>query len=1094
MHRLLRPLPRRMRVLSALLALTVPAWLVRAAPPPGGGPVLSALVTVNGASVAERFEELAGPASDARAAVVLAADMDDDLADAEAVVMERQAPVVAAARRLGIQVVSRYSTGANGLLVHATSSQLSELERLPGVERIEPALRFRPTLSNSVPHIGADDLAASLGYDGHGAVVAVVDSGIDYTHADFGGPGVPAAYEAAALAAETITDTWQGAMLFPSAKIIGGWDFVGPNYTTPALCRPEDEAAGKCTSTPHPDPDPLDRLGHGTHVAGIVAGQGVGDVYHGVAPGAVLVALKIFGPPARGLGVDEEADMVVDAIEWCTRVNLSRPVPGTAPQHVDVINMSLGEEYAQGSRLFDRAVEAAVDAGIVVVASAGNEGTRPFVLSAPAASPNVLGVAGSLPPREGDPGDAVWSGSARGPSKNGALKPDITAPASGIFSAARATGDGGSAANGTSAASPHVAGAAALMRHRSDVEALGLGALDLAALLMNYAQPVVYESVGGESRPVAVTRQGAGRLDVLAAGRGKLLVRVGDMASINLGPISLHRPERFSRRLTVRNLSADTVWFTVSARFRDDDDAGRGISVEVPEPIGDRPIRIPGRGLIEVPVEFQADPVGFSAWSIRGQPATSAATLDELEIDGYLTLSPVTEGGERSADEPVVSVPFYVLPRRASRVHSAGSVAPKEGAGGRLSFANEASFAGDVELFVVPKGAETEDPDERDIAHELDMRRVGVRYGPATGPADQKQLTFGIGLYDAAPVPQVSSYEVYLDTDRDGDPDRRVRTGTQRALGGGGSSEQMVVAVGRWDSQAGTVQDELVVANQPADLYSRVAMFGVPISALGLDEPAPLEFYVVHRGLNEDWLHTPRTDVAPDGAAEPGGPRYRFDLGQVAYEPTRWSLSVEAEQASAVELQPGPGGWAHSFLAVYPDNQFEWRDAQTSVVQPGSGPAPPPGPQPIYLPVTLYAHNIYVVPPPNVMVRQALDALGEVSRLRMVYDVENYVNAAESAQRKYWFDGREGIWMITSYRTGVRVEFSRWLDRGWIKRPGDDWRCWAIDEHMLLWPEMVDRLRREYPAKGWRFDGTGRGRRGGREVWKRAATRCRRAE
>ena len=62
------------------------------------------------------------------------------------------------------------------------------------------------------------------GRTGKDVTVAVVDTGVDYTHADFGGPGLPAAYAAASQAAETIGDTWAGQPLFPTAKVVGGWD------------------------------------------------------------------------------------------------------------------------------------------------------------------------------------------------------------------------------------------------------------------------------------------------------------------------------------------------------------------------------------------------------------------------------------------------------------------------------------------------------------------------------------------------------------------------------------------------------------------------------------------------------------------------------------------------------------------------------------------------------------------------------------------------------------------------------------------------------------------------------------------------------
>jgi subtilisin family serine protease len=151
-----------------------------------------------------------------------------------------------------------------------------------------------------VPFIGAPAVwGAPHGATGSGIRIGVVDSGIDYTHADFGGPGTPAAY-----AGNNRTIIEPGT--FPTAKVFGGIDLAGDAY--------DAANADPTRRIPHPDPDPLDCNGHGTHVAGTAAGFGVaadGTTYHGpyvsgvdfsafrvgpgVAPEAQLYALKVFG-------------------------------------------------------------------------------------------------------------------------------------------------------------------------------------------------------------------------------------------------------------------------------------------------------------------------------------------------------------------------------------------------------------------------------------------------------------------------------------------------------------------------------------------------------------------------------------------------------------------------------------------------------------------------------------------------------------------------------------------------------------------------------------------------------------------------------
>ncbi len=98
--------------------------------------------------------------------------------------------------------------------------------------------------------------------------IGVIDTGLDYTHADFGGPGTPEAYAQAYGTDGTVAPA---AGLFDPAKYLGGWDFAGPTYNADS----NDPAA----FIAQPDPNPIDGVdgvsGHGSHVAGTAAGYGV---------------------------------------------------------------------------------------------------------------------------------------------------------------------------------------------------------------------------------------------------------------------------------------------------------------------------------------------------------------------------------------------------------------------------------------------------------------------------------------------------------------------------------------------------------------------------------------------------------------------------------------------------------------------------------------------------------------------------------------------------------------------------------------------------------------------------------------------------
>ena len=180
------------------------------------------------------------------------------------------------------------------------------------------------------------------------------------------------------------------------------------------------------------DYDATDDNGHGTHVAGIIASRHVSD--KGVAPGASLLAAKVLSRNGTGYTSD-----VIAALEWCR------------DQGAQVINMSLGGgtfSEACDSEPLAAASNAVVDDGVTVVVAAGNDG-RPDRISSPACASKVIAVG------------AVDKLDQHASYSNGGPLLDITAPGTSI----RSTYPGGGFANltGTSMATPHVAGAAALL-------------------------------------------------------------------------------------------------------------------------------------------------------------------------------------------------------------------------------------------------------------------------------------------------------------------------------------------------------------------------------------------------------------------------------------------------------------------------------------------------------------------------------------------------------------------------------------------------------------------------------------------------------
>ena len=168
--------------------------------------------------------------------------------------------------KLGARPVARLKNLVNAVQVLATPAQAARIVGLAEVVRVEPVPTYVRKNASAVPFVGAYKAWSEASVHGEGVRIGIIDTGIDYLHADFGGPGTPEAYQ-------DNDPTIIEAGTFPTAKVVGGLDFVGDKY---------DPSGGK--AVPAPDDDPLDCAGlqamvitggHGTHVAGTAAGQGV---------------------------------------------------------------------------------------------------------------------------------------------------------------------------------------------------------------------------------------------------------------------------------------------------------------------------------------------------------------------------------------------------------------------------------------------------------------------------------------------------------------------------------------------------------------------------------------------------------------------------------------------------------------------------------------------------------------------------------------------------------------------------------------------------------------------------------------------------
>jgi serine protease AprX len=205
---------------------------------------------------------------------------------------------------------------------------------------------------------------------------------------------------------------------------------------------------------------PAGTEGHGTHVAGIAVGSGgqSGGLYKGVAPDAKFVNVKVFSTANS-----TTSDIVLKGLDW---------VLSNAKAHnIRVASMSLGGTPSDGTDAICRAVDHAVDEGMIVIAAAGNAGPGKGSITAPGAAAKAITV-GAV-----DKEKRVAGYSSRGPTvRTARAKPDISAPGSditstvppstttvsGVFGGKSSAGFYGTL-SGTSMATPHVSGVVALM-------------------------------------------------------------------------------------------------------------------------------------------------------------------------------------------------------------------------------------------------------------------------------------------------------------------------------------------------------------------------------------------------------------------------------------------------------------------------------------------------------------------------------------------------------------------------------------------------------------------------------------------------------
>ena len=264
----------------------------------------------------------------------------------------------AEAKKAGVSFNERYAFDKlwNGLSIK-TSASPGALSGLSSVKAVYPVLtasippteQADPDLAFALAMTGADIAQNTLGFDGTGVKVAVMDTGIDLDHPDLGGDGF-------------------AGFPHPNARVVAQHDFVGDAFNA----NPADPAY---SPTPVPDPIADDCNSHGTHVSGIVGANGT---VTGVAPGVSFGAYRVFG-----CGGSTTTDIMIAAMERAL------------DDDMDVLNMSIGSAFNTWPQYPTAAAsDTLVNAGVSVVASIGNSGADGvYSAGAPGVGTKVIGVA-----------------------------------------------------------------------------------------------------------------------------------------------------------------------------------------------------------------------------------------------------------------------------------------------------------------------------------------------------------------------------------------------------------------------------------------------------------------------------------------------------------------------------------------------------------------------------------------------------------------------------------------------------------------------------------------------------------------------------
>lgn len=547
-----------------------------------------------------------------------------------------------------VELHGRSTLLGNSITVSLTAAQAFEVSQMDGVKRINLAsdVLSLPAMSSwSVePQPDVTGMTATVDASvGKGVKIALISTGVDYTHASLGGAGTPEAYQKA----------WQYAGVpfdgFPTKVVTKGWDFYSER-------EPGSEYA---------DMNPIDSA---LDSSGRYGGRGtaLASIIHQLAPGAELWAGKVYRASRFGGAVrlgDPTTHQVRDALEWALDPNRD----GDTSDRADIIVLDLagfGPGFYSEQDVWNdtfaamaQNIQKAAALGTLVLVPQGiAEHSSSYMTPIQAIAPAALavGVAQKGTDAEGLP--AVLASSLHGPVRGdvNAIKPDLVGLNQPQQVALVGTGTGvGMADHHMFTLARTAATAAALKSARP-----ALNSLELKALLVNTANNQV--STPDAEKLAEISWIGAGLEDATAAAASPAVA--WELAS-GLPSLHLGNPEvlpgkhlEIRRELYIRNLSEQPLTYTLRAHSREDGPDASALSWQLPPEV-----TIPARLAVTVPVILTIDGSLLPKWPLINATDYTQQHWRASEMDGYLTLN----AGENI---PLIQLPWLVRPRPAADI------------------------------------------------------------------------------------------------------------------------------------------------------------------------------------------------------------------------------------------------------------------------------------------------------------------------------------------------------------------------------------------------------------------------------------------